>query len=474
MRKPAIGSRLDDGHPINDNVQGCWLFGEGPGGNALNDIGPRRRDMALSNMDSNAGWVGSPYGYSLDFDGSNDYAQATNYAMALPATLQLLFMVKATGQYYAAFSHSDGSAGSPNGNSGWRVGTDGPSNKLKVTFGGVADYLFNFTMTANQWVNLVVTIPGNGGTATAYILPEGGARTISTVTLGTMSGTPSQLAFGIRGDGSDYLNGRVAFGRLWNRVLSQDEAALIHHNPFSGIDDPEEDFYFKSSSGGSQSITLTGLVGVGIFGSNTIAPGPVTISLNSVVAEDIFGALAATSTYPIALSGLAAQAIFGSAAVSPGSVTIAPGAVIGQVILGAFSAALGSLQSLAPDSVAAQGISGSFTLTPGAVAITMGGLEAAGVEGSFTVAPGSVTLSLTGMVANSVLGPLSVSYIITPGGVVAQASLGGLAVAVGPVTITQNSIIAQSEFGTITVSIPGGAAQIIQNASLWIGLGIRM
>lgn len=260
----------------------------------------------------------------------------------------------------------------------------------------------------------------------------------------------------------------------YNRILSLDEYQALYWNPWRLVQFPGGQRRIYPAGSGAQAVSLNSFVAQGIYGADAVTPGAVAVSLNSFVAQGIFAAFAAASIYPVTLNSLVAQAVFGADTVTPGDVVISPTSVIGQVILGAFAAALGSTQNIAPGSVGAQGVSGAFTVSPGAVAINMGSLSAVGVDGAFTVSPGSVTVTLNGQVGQGVLGNLVVSYVVTLNGVVAQATLAGLTVAVGPVTITENSIIAQTEFGTLIVSIPGGAAQIIQNASLWIGLGIRM
>lgn len=269
MIKPVgSGPELDFGDPINWGVRGCWLANEGSGGK-LYDIGPHAKDATMTNMDPNTDWVGSPYGYAVDFDGTNDYAEATSFPAVYPATLHILFRVHNTSQWYVPFSHS--ASGTNGGNSGWRIETRQDNNKLCIVFGGVALYDFNFTMTANQWLNAVITLPGDGGTATAYIMPTETAsaanRSILTTTLGNISGTPDRIAFGIRGDASDFLNGRVACARLWDRVLAQDDATLLHAFPFYGIYDPDDDFVYKAAAGGGGGPTAPGsfrmLMGIG-------------------------------------------------------------------------------------------------------------------------------------------------------------------------------------------------------------------
>lgn len=264
MIKPGIGGPVvDGGEPINSGLKGCWLMEAGSGG-TLYDIGPLRKDATMTNMDPNTDWVGSPYGYSVDFDGTNDYAEATSFPAVYPATLHILFRVHNTSQWYVPFSHS--ASGTNGGNSGWRIETRQDNNKLSVVFGGVALYDFNFTMTANQWLNAIVTLPGDGLTSTLYIIPEGGSRSILTTTLGNISGTPDRIAFGIRGDASDYLNGRVAYARLWDRILSQDEAMLLHAFPFHGIHDADDDFVYKAAAAGGSDPAAAGfrmLLGVG-------------------------------------------------------------------------------------------------------------------------------------------------------------------------------------------------------------------
>lgn len=220
---------------------------EGSGG-TLTDIGPYQRDGTLTNMTPDSDWVAYTYGHALDFDGSNDYVEVSSFPNTFPATLHIHFRVHATSQYYGIFAHPD--TATNGGNSGWRLGTDSASNSLYIVFGGVAAYSYSLSLTANRWYNAVVTLPGNGGTSTAYTVDELGNFSTKTLTLGTISGTPNRVRMGVRGDTSDPFNGRIGYARLWNRVLSQDEAMLLLALPFHGIYDADDDFVYKAAASG--------------------------------------------------------------------------------------------------------------------------------------------------------------------------------------------------------------------------------
>ncbi len=182
----------------------------------------------------------------------------------MPHTLHSIFRFSITASYQSVFSYADPAVGSPNGNSGWRFGMNGSNSKLSLTFGGVADYDFSLTLTNNKWYNVIVTMPGNSSTCTAYVMDEDGVRTITTLTTGTMTGTLSRATLGSRGSNdSNWMNGRINYARLWNRILSQDEAALLHHNPFTGVEDGEDDWFLKHTGGASATTifrkTLSGI-----------------------------------------------------------------------------------------------------------------------------------------------------------------------------------------------------------------------
>ena len=68
---------------------GAWCPSLGPSGYTLLDRSGRGNHGTLTNMDAASDWVGTPGGWALDYDGTNDYVQldANNKFISTPLTL---------------------------------------------------------------------------------------------------------------------------------------------------------------------------------------------------------------------------------------------------------------------------------------------------------------------------------------------------------------------------------------------------
>lgn len=74
------------------------------------------------------------------------------------------------------------------------------------------------TVGAWYWAGMSVSA---GGALTAYLKPEGGSITKFTGTCAPLSSPPEQITIGSTNyDSTEWLNGRMACWRMWNRVLT--------------------------------------------------------------------------------------------------------------------------------------------------------------------------------------------------------------------------------------------------------------
>lgn len=60
-------------HSLARGLVACWPFWEGAGGQVKDVVNDN--SGVLTNMDPASDWIGSPFGYALDFDGDNDEIQ---------------------------------------------------------------------------------------------------------------------------------------------------------------------------------------------------------------------------------------------------------------------------------------------------------------------------------------------------------------------------------------------------------------
>ena len=77
--KPKPGAVLNRAHPMSQGLIGLWLFNEGAGlktKDLVSDQYGTISNMAINSTTS--GWIGSPLGGGLQFDGSDDFITFTN------------------------------------------------------------------------------------------------------------------------------------------------------------------------------------------------------------------------------------------------------------------------------------------------------------------------------------------------------------------------------------------------------------
>ena len=67
---------------------GAWCPSLGPSGYTLLDRSGRGRHGTLTNMNAGSDWVGSPGGWAIDFDGTNDYIPVSTGNWAFPCVTE--------------------------------------------------------------------------------------------------------------------------------------------------------------------------------------------------------------------------------------------------------------------------------------------------------------------------------------------------------------------------------------------------
>lgn len=87
-------------------------------------------------------------------------------------------------------------------------------------FTGGGSVVSSTNMAVGAWRKVAITCTGTTGTL--YVAPPGGATEVDGGTVGGAA-SPTGLTFGARAhnDGSEFLNGRLAYWRFWTSVLSQ-------------------------------------------------------------------------------------------------------------------------------------------------------------------------------------------------------------------------------------------------------------
>lgn len=214
--------------PMTRGLVTLLATGEGPywGGPKFYDLVPKSNGRGgyhgtLTNGPVWGGALGCPgQRGSLDFDGVNDHVLISSFpAYTSNVSVFLVFRMTTSGTQDLLLSHDSGA------NDGWRIAAFGGTTVF--TLGGVgSSQIAGVDPGTSQWMALVATWTGNGGTATGYMKNlQTGARYSSANATGTLTGTPSRITLSspLFGDGF-HFTGRIAEFALWNRLLSAGEA----------------------------------------------------------------------------------------------------------------------------------------------------------------------------------------------------------------------------------------------------------
>lgn len=92
---------------LRQGLVGAWCPSLGPSGNTLLDRSGYGNHGTLTNMDAGTDWVGSRYGWALDFDGTNDYVGFLPLAPALGFSFSAWFRAASTSRaLHSVFANS--------------------------------------------------------------------------------------------------------------------------------------------------------------------------------------------------------------------------------------------------------------------------------------------------------------------------------------------------------------------------------
>lgn len=190
---------------------------------ALNDAGQSGNTVTNNGATAVTGTISGGAQFAA---GSSQYASGTMTYPNLPVTITGLVKLASTGIFHVLASFDDGST-----NGGVRFGVDN-TNKLKATFGNVADYQFaTVTLAAGTWYVFAITISGASGTAVGRIASTGAWPSGDSVAVGTPTGSPVNIEFGrTNGGGPDYLDGILDEVRISNVVRSASWLTATYNN----------------------------------------------------------------------------------------------------------------------------------------------------------------------------------------------------------------------------------------------------
>jgi hypothetical protein len=219
-------------------LRGAWASHPGAGHAPANAV---RGGLALGYADfGTAGtpeWVPTQFGPAnhRPAGSSNWYYTATAPNATSPAsTFAVLLRLTQTNIFQVIASHEPASST----NAGYRIELSS-SARWSFVLGSVSGYEFadlGFA-SADVWYMYMVSVTGNGGTATAYLHRYDTRATLTqSRAIGTMNAT-ALGRFTLRGTGrtSVYLTGSMPVAYWWDRPLSAGEVGAVIADPFAPV-----------------------------------------------------------------------------------------------------------------------------------------------------------------------------------------------------------------------------------------------
>lgn len=228
--KPPPSVRLVTGHPLADQLAGCWLLNERGGLKAF-DKGSARIDLAFGNSPT---WSAGKYGRAVLFvRASSQYLQADSSPVTGSAdTFTLLVWFNTDNVEPAQVAVFAGDKDAADQYSYLSLAGMGGGQLLwAYTVGGAASGLAASSKiyTAGKWHQGVGVFKGTSYRA-AYLDGSNKGTNAAAVTATGFDRT----AIGAARDSTpgSYFSGKIAVVMIWARALSDSEIAYLYRRPF--------------------------------------------------------------------------------------------------------------------------------------------------------------------------------------------------------------------------------------------------
>jgi hypothetical protein len=223
MRWPGINRQ----HPLASRLLAYWPIWEGAGSFAGDIVGTR--DLALTNMDPGSDWTGTPLGYGLDLDGTDEYLVTTfppGFDLTAPWSLGGWCVVDSPSSLTLALMFALVQSGDTN-NIG--LGTsNSPAGELKIITSGETP---GQGSAIPDGVPIHLMLVWDGTDFLSYL---NGVFEYQVTPGGSLWQNANRIAMGREHlASSDYLTGRVIDGGLWQRIISPSEAREMFNTPFA-------------------------------------------------------------------------------------------------------------------------------------------------------------------------------------------------------------------------------------------------
>ena len=207
---------------ILQGLIGAWCPSLGPSGYTLIDRSGRGRHGTLTNMDAGSDWLGSPGGWVMDYDGSNDYtAIGSSNSQFISTALTLTGWLNTTVSSADTQNAVIASCDSIGGNANFIVTVNfGVANKLNV-WNTAAGSNVNSATSVNTGAWIFWTVTRDASTTKIFI---NGREDASTTTGTPQTGTTQGLSIGrIGAFNGYYIPMQCGDIGIWHRTMTAPE-----------------------------------------------------------------------------------------------------------------------------------------------------------------------------------------------------------------------------------------------------------
>lgn len=210
---------------ISDGLVGAWCPSLGPSGYTLLDRSGGGNHGVLTNMDAASDWVGTPGGWALDFDGSNDYINIPR-----PREIAATGVTQYTVSYWVKLNSGYGATLRCNFTTGIFVySTTNLSGGIQIGTGGTYPIYTATKLTAGEWAHCVIVFDNK---AVSLFLDGKLDGTGTTANLPNFS--TENFRFGGYG-GVETTNGQYGDFGFWLRAMTAPEVSALYRAGQSGL-----------------------------------------------------------------------------------------------------------------------------------------------------------------------------------------------------------------------------------------------
>lgn len=388
MVSPQSGSELDFSHPHAAGLVGCWPLVAGMG-TFVEDHSGNGYHGTLTNM-AGTEWVPSPYGWALNFPGTDDYVGVAGTSPLLKITGSMtcaaLFLMPAAPaaphvlcKTVSAYTYLLGISGGGSQTFSFRTtlgNVTGPGGA-----GGLTPYVGKWILLAGRY---------DGAYQQVSVVKEGLITSWGSALSGAITANNDAFAIGNRAGTTNALLSPIVCAWVWDRYKTDRTLVELWERPWDMWSRPRRLWYVPTS--GAQTASVNAATRTAQAFAPTAIPGAV------IVSPDLAARVAAA---------------FAPAA-SPGAVTTSPAIAARTAI--AFEAgatpgtvtALAGLASRIAAAFEASGLPGSVTILPGVSARAAQAFAASASVGAATVYPGSIARTAVAFAPSASGGTVSV------------------------------------------------------------------